>query len=113
MNVQKEFEKPIEEFVSRVLDMYGNSIERIILFGSVARKEGDSQSDIDLLVITREKNITQSRDICGIGFEVLLEYDYDISPKIYGSTEAKRLAGIKTPFFEEIERERRVIYETS
>jgi len=34
----------------------GDSIESIVLYGSIARDEADEESDIDILVVTRENN---------------------------------------------------------
>lgn len=51
MNIQERYRKPVEEFVRRALERYGDEIEGIILFGSVARGEGKEDSDVDVLVI--------------------------------------------------------------
>lgn len=57
--IQKEFQEPIFEFVKQVCDL--EEVNSIILFGSVAKDEATSVSDIDFLVIVSntkiEKNI--------------------------------------------------------
>jgi len=39
-----------------VLERYEKKIESIILFGSVARGEGKEDSDVDVLVVVKERN---------------------------------------------------------
>lgn len=113
MNVQKPFEKSIEIFVSRVLEQFRDSIERIILFGSVARNEADEDSDVDLLIVTKEKDISLIRGITDISFDVLLEFGCDISPKVYGLEEVEKQSRIQTPFFWTIKNDSVVVYEAS
>ena len=49
MGIQKRYQKPVEEFVKRVLEQYKDKIASIILFGSVARGEAKGDSDVDIL----------------------------------------------------------------
>ena len=51
MEISEKRWKAVEEFVRRALDKYGDRIESIILFGSVARGEAKEDSDIDILVV--------------------------------------------------------------
>jgi predicted nucleotidyltransferase len=53
MELQKRYQRAVDEFLKRVLDHYRNRIEGVILFGSVARGEAKEDSDIDILVIWR------------------------------------------------------------
>lgn len=55
----EEGDKPMSEEIQRVmrrlkkglLDLYGPRLEGVYLFGSVARGEADSESDIDVLIV--------------------------------------------------------------
>lgn len=53
---QKRYEKPLEEFVSKILKRFNDEVVSIILFGSVARSAATEYSDIDLLIITEREN---------------------------------------------------------
>jgi predicted nucleotidyltransferase len=44
----------IQEFLSRVKQVFGGNLVSVILFGSVARRQAKKESDIDLLVILRD-----------------------------------------------------------
>ena len=51
VKIQKRFQEPLIEFVKVALEKYGEKIEIIILFGSVARGEAKEGSDVDILVV--------------------------------------------------------------
>jgi predicted nucleotidyltransferase len=62
---------------------YGKQIEEIILYGSVARGEDGEDSDIDLLVITRERIPHIQRDISGLAFDSGFEFSEKLSAQAY------------------------------
>jgi predicted nucleotidyltransferase len=58
-------------------------IETIMLYGSVARGEADSESDIDLLVLTtRRLSHFERHQITDAIFEVNLQYDTNFSSMV-------------------------------
>jgi len=77
MNIQERYRKPIEEFVRKALERYEKKIERIILFGSVARGEGKEDSDVDILVV----GDVSLDELVNISFPILLEHGELISAK--------------------------------
>ena len=105
MNIQERYRKPIEEFLRRALERYREEIEGIILFGSVARGEGKEDSDVDVLVIVKERNIEDMKEIHGIAFEVSMEHSQDISPKIYAVNEVLNRIEIGASFIKEVLKE--------
>ena len=76
MKISERRWKAVEEFVRRALDRYGDRIESIILFGSVARGEAKEDSDIDILVVG-----DVSLELVEVSFPILLEYGELISAK--------------------------------
>jgi len=50
----KDRRRLAEEFAIRLKAKYGERIQNVILFGSVARGDYREESDIDVLVVTRE-----------------------------------------------------------
>jgi predicted nucleotidyltransferase len=59
------------------------AIDRIVLFGSVARGQADEESDVDLLVVLKDSPSHQERDlITSIILEINLEYDTNLSELI-------------------------------
>jgi predicted nucleotidyltransferase len=46
MQIQEKYQEAVNEFVKRAWEKYEDKIDRIILFGSVARGEAKEDSDI-------------------------------------------------------------------
>jgi len=43
----------LADFARHLLLLYGDALQRIVLFGSKARGDADSESDLDLLIVMR------------------------------------------------------------
>lgn len=55
-------------------------VERIVLFGSVARGEADEESDLDLLILTKKQlNRWERHKITDMVCEINLKYDTNFS----------------------------------
>ena len=75
-------EQVFEEFADRMTDEFEESIERIILYGSVARGEAREDSDVDVLLVTsteQDREIVSDR-ASAVAFDVMLAYDVVVSP---------------------------------
>lgn len=95
-------EEIAKEFADRILSEFKDGIEKIIIFGSVARGESEKNSDVDVLVVIKQKDIEMIKEICGIAFEISICGFADISPKIYSHNEIISGLRVMTPFIEEI-----------
>lgn len=75
-------EQAFEEFAGRLTDEFGAEIERIILYGSVARGDVREDSDVDVLIVTptEQARETVSDRASSAAFDVMLEYDVIVSP---------------------------------
>lgn len=51
--MQARLEALLGQLRDRLATLYGDRLERLVLFGSQAREESDDQSDIDVLVVLR------------------------------------------------------------
>jgi len=60
---QEEFRTPVKTFLDRVETDQEDNLVGILLFGSVARGEGDRASDIDIQVIVEEDLLESRRSI--------------------------------------------------
>ena len=82
----------------RGLEKYRNSIDNIILFGSVARGEAKEDSDIDILVIWNGNEAEGWRAMTGLAFDVLLDAGEYISIKVLGKEDLK----VENPFVKNV-----------
>ncbi|ELY96476.1 DNA polymerase beta domain-containing protein [Natrialba taiwanensis DSM 12281] len=57
---QTEFQQPIREVVTRLVENVGTDIG-VVLFGSVARGDADRASDVDLFVVVPENRMEAQR----------------------------------------------------
>jgi len=87
MQIQAKYRGAVKEFVSRALKRYGDKIDSIILFGSVARGEAKEDSDIDVLIVVKKEDFRLRRVLIGIAFDILLETEKDISVKVLSKKE--------------------------
>ena len=97
-----KYQEAVGEFVRRVKEKYEDKIDSIILFGSVARGEAREDSDVDILVVVKERNIEDMKEIYGIAFEVSMEHSQGISPKVYTESEVLNRIEMDAPFIKEV-----------
>ncbi|GAA5262648.1 nucleotidyltransferase domain-containing protein [Methanocalculus sp. MC3] len=72
----------IQLYAEKARAAYGDAIEEILLFGSVARGEEHPDSDIDILVITHAENRELREKLIDLAFDLLLETEEYISVKV-------------------------------
>lgn len=90
LEIAKEFAKSLKD------------VEKIILFGSVARGEDKGDSDVDILIISRNKQKTKDR-VIRKAMDILLDTGTYISVKVISPLEFERLKN--THFIAQIEKE--------
>lgn len=100
----KREKEALRNFVEMLHQSLGENLVRIILFGSKARGEAKRGSDIDLLVILRNRNIPVEKNVIEQVVETELHYNvYRLSPIIYSVRDYEERKKIGTPFISEIE----------
>jgi hypothetical protein len=86
----KDYRRIAEDFARRLKAKYGERIERVILFGSVARGDHREDSDIDLLVVTRDTSWAFRLQLASEAVDVLLREGLYISAKPMDPEEFER-----------------------
>ena len=74
----------IKDFKQAVTKLYGNRLDKIILYGSRARGDNREDSDFDFAVVLRDEKINSFKEIDKITdavYPLILEYNADISYK--------------------------------
>lgn len=61
----------------RLVSEVGDSISQIILFGSQARKNARDDSDVDLLVVVKERTTSLVENLRSIRYEVMMQYGFE------------------------------------
>lgn len=65
----------IQKLLKKLVELYSDNIQQIILFGSKARGDFDADSDTDLLVLTDRENWTLRNGIWKTAAHIELDYD--------------------------------------
>lgn len=94
----------VQEFKQRLLAEFSDEIVSVIVFGSVARGEDKSDSDIDVMVVFREGVDASSRwsKVCSISSDVSFDYDTLIGSLV---TSEREMATHISPLYVNIRKE--------
>ncbi|GAB4580487.1 MAG: hypothetical protein Fur0022_32280 [Anaerolineales bacterium] len=65
----------IKLLITQLLTDFPNSMTQITLFGSKARGDDTEESDIDMLIITKNEVGDLKTQIRDVGYDLSLEYD--------------------------------------
>ena len=103
--ILKSKKEILELFVKALKERYSDKIDRIILFGSVARGEDKEYSDIDVLLITNDDSFKMQRLVSDIVVDILLRTGVYVSVKVLSSEEYNFLKKINSSFYRNIVRE--------
>jgi predicted nucleotidyltransferase len=99
---------PVEEATARIRDyLSGTRVLRAILFGSFARRQADSESDLDLLLIEQTDLPFLER---GLEHLLLCRLGVAIDLLVYTPEEYQRLKEEGNPLIERVEKEGITIY---
>ena len=83
--------KAVARFVERLRQRYPKRVLQAVLFGSKARGDSGSWSDVDILLITDQDDWRFSHAISTIAAQVSLEYDVLIGPRVIGQERWERM----------------------
>jgi len=100
MVLDENEQRALSEYKDFLLRRFPEQVERLILFGSKARGDSVADSDIDVLVVLRKRTEPTKegfypfgstdptwREIVGTTFDLLMEYNVNISPTVIGVSE--------------------------
>ncbi len=94
----------------KLIKKFGDEIEAIVLYGSVARKETGLESDIDLLIIVPEGEDIREQ-ILSLTYDVDLEFGAVTSQVYMTPQEFERYLSWGDPFLENVLKEGVIIYD--
>ena len=94
----------VEEFKTRIEDLYGRRLSKLILYGSQARGEAADDSDIDLLVVLKG-DVAPGEEIDRM-IDVIAELNlkYGVLLSVYPVSE-EEFSGVNSPLFLNARRE--------
>ena len=100
----------IENFRERVIERFQDEIVALILYGSFVRGEYSKYSDIDILIVTENKDRVRE-GVYDIAYDVDLKYDVLLSLLFLTPDEVEALIRKGSPFIEDIILEGVILYD--
>lgn len=101
----KTEKKVVERFAKLVRNAMGENLIDIEIFGSKVRGDFSEDSDIDMLVVVKERTLDSMDKIAEITANLNIGYNLSISPVIFSEYEYKRNEYMKSPFVLNVEAE--------
>jgi predicted nucleotidyltransferase len=107
MCTRNELEMILRQMVQIYQSVYGDRIVKIILYGSYARGDYQSDSDVDIVAIVQGERPDlqeQLKRIWDVSFELELEYGAILSPTVIPYEEYEKYKD-SLPYYRNIENE--------
>lgn len=101
-NIEKE---ALERFVKLIRNTLGKALIKVEIFGSKVRGDYTESSDIDILIIVKERSLEVMDRIGDIAAELTIEYNIPISPVVFSEYEYKVNTDILSPFILSVDAE--------
>ena len=87
----------VQEYMREIKSRYPGRILSVILFGSKARGDDDSESDIDLLVLVDSFNAQFRSELWRIASDVSLKHTVVISALVFGQVQWNETQRLRLP----------------
>lgn len=97
--------KALTEFSARIKESLGENLFDLKFFGSKATGKFHDESDIDILIILKERNENYLDIISDVLLDIELKYESGISPVVLTTTEFLANQKHQTLFYSEIARD--------
>lgn len=103
--------KAVEQLKNRLVNELGDGIESIVLYGSVAKKTAHEESDIDILIVTRDEDKNLYDKISKIRTQIDLESNTLTTIVHLTSEELERYTKLGSPFIKSVAEEGIILYD--
>ncbi|KJS14904.1 MAG: DNA polymerase III subunit beta [Peptococcaceae bacterium BRH_c4b] len=106
----REEKKAIDKILQHISNVCHDQLVSVILYGSKARGDFTTESDIDLLVLVRNRQNVSRDKIYDFLLDDEIDYSLNFSLSIYEAAEFQRLASINVPFALNVMKEGEVLW---
>jgi len=97
--------KALDAFVKRLYTRYTGRVTSVALFGSKARGDAGSDSDLDVVVVLADDDPLLRWEVRIVAARVSLEYDLLLSVRAVGRSQWEKLAHYRFPIYQAIQAE--------
>lgn len=108
----EQLNKWLDSYIDQIKMIYGGHLKNIILYGSYARGDFESDSDIDIMILLDLTELDIKRfanSLSDITFDFNMDYDVDIKPIAKDISQFNKWADVY-PFYKNIQQEGVILY---
>jgi predicted nucleotidyltransferase len=91
-----------EDFAERAQEELGESLEKLVLYGSVARGEERENSDVDILIVLDEDSRKLKEKALDLAYELTLKHEIHVSPILLSKEEFEKVEDFGSKFLESV-----------
>lgn len=105
--MQEQITEVLKPYVKKISQIYGKSLEAVILYGSYARGDYTADSDVDIMILVNlpEEDIQSSRSqVSEVTYDFNMEHDMLIMAVVKGTEHFRYWLPVH-PFYQNVERE--------
>lgn len=95
----------LNQFCEHLRHACPGNVDKVILYGSTARGDNRPDSDMDVLILVKDKRGIDRDKIYDFVIDTELEHGIDISVNIYESDQFDQLVLLKAPFASNVVKE--------
>ena len=106
------YQKTVSHLTKRLIEDLGDKVESIVLYGSVARNEAREDSDIDVLVVTRDDDRKLYDRISKIRTRIDLSNNTLTTLVQISRNELEQHMKLGSPFMESVVKEGVILYDS-
>lgn len=102
----------MQQYVSCIREIYGTHLRQVILYGSYARGENNSESDIDIMILLDISDIDikeYRHQLSDMTFDFNMDHDTDIKPIAKSEAHYRKWIDVY-PFYANINRDGVTLY---
>ena len=89
--LQRNEQQAVASFLDRLQQQFRERVQQVALFGSKARGDSRSWSDIDILIVVDREDWRLSHAISDLAADASLEYDVLLAPRVIGRERWERM----------------------
>ena len=105
----------MQQYVSNIRDIYGLHLRQVILYGSYARGDYNSDSDVDVMILLdlSDMDIKEYRhQLSDMTFDFNMDHDVEIKPIAKNESHYRKWLD-NYPFYSNVERDGVTLYATA
>ena len=97
-----EIKQVLDELRDALQDMLGANLVEVRLFGSRARGDAEPDSDVDVMVLVKERSLDLEEQIIGEATEISLEHELLIIPLVWSLESREKNRELNTLIYRNI-----------